>query len=65
MKIALVLLILGAAASTITCFKVRERAAGVDKVCFYDCRRVPTSIIISGDETCPLIIEKPKNNPHT
>lgn len=49
--------LLGSPANAATCFKTREKPAGEDKVCFYDCSREQVSIIIRGVEICPLTYE--------
>jgi len=55
--LGLIILSGGNATGAAACFKTREKSVGAVKVCFYDCAREQTSIIIHGGETCPLTIE--------
>ena len=60
MKLAITIVVfalMGSSAYALSCFKTREKSVGAVKICFYDCARVQTSLIIHGGETCPLTIE--------
>lgn len=42
----------------VTCFSKGEQAAGMNKICYYDCLGSTAAITISAVALCPLTIEQ-------